>query len=45
MDLETEAKLRFLNHKDPRAQLLTNLEDDSFANLYGNVVRSIVHDN
>ena len=30
MDLETEAKPRFLNHKEPRAQLLTDLEDGSF---------------
>ena len=32
MDLETEAKPRFLNHEEPRAQLLTNLEDGLFAN-------------
>ena len=31
MDLETEAKPRFLNHEEPRAQLLTDLEDGSFA--------------
>ena len=31
--LETKAKLRFLNHEDSRAQLPTNLEDNSFANL------------
>ena len=26
MDLETETKLRFLNHEDPRAWFLTDLE-------------------
>ena len=26
MDLETEAKLRFLNHEDLRVQFLTDLE-------------------
>ena len=26
-DLETEAKPRFLNHEDPRAWFLTDLED------------------
>ena len=31
MDLETEAKLRFLNHDDSRVRLLTDLEDGSFA--------------
>ena len=41
MDLETEANPRFLNHEEPRARLLTDLEDGSFANLYGNVIRSI----
>ena len=33
MDLETEAKPRFLHHEDPRAWLLTDLEDGLFANL------------
>ena len=33
MDLETEAKPRFLNHKEPRARLLTDLEDSSFADV------------
>ena len=32
MDLETSASPRFLNHEELRAQLLTNLEDGSFAN-------------
>ena len=27
MDLETEAKLRFLNHEDPRAWFLNDLEN------------------
>ena len=31
MDLETEVKPRFLNHEDPRARLLTDLEDGSVA--------------
>ena len=31
-NLETEAKPRFLNHEELRAQLLTNLEDGSFTN-------------
>ena len=30
--LETEGKPRFLNHEDPRAWSLTNLEDRSFTN-------------
>ena len=29
MDLETEAKLRFLNHEDLRAWFLTNLEQEA----------------
>ena len=29
MDLETEAKPRFLNHEDPRAWFLTDLEHGS----------------
>ena len=33
MDLETEVKPRFLNHKEPRARLLTDLEDSSFADV------------
>ena len=33
MDLETEAKPRFLNHEELRARLLTNLEDSSFADV------------
>ena len=33
MDLETEAKPRFLNHEEPRARLLTDLEDGSFADV------------
>ena len=32
MDLETEVKPRFLNHKESRARLLTDLEDGSFTN-------------
>ena len=40
MGLETEAKLRFLYHEDPYAWSLTNLEDCSFTNLYGNVVKA-----
>ena len=32
MGLETKAKPRFLNHKDPHAWSLTNLEDCSVAN-------------
>ena len=28
MNLETEAKSNFLNHKDPRAGFLTDLEKD-----------------
>ena len=32
MDLETEAKPRFLNHEEPRVRLLTDLEDSSFTN-------------
>ena len=34
MDLETEAKPRFLNHEDLRVGLLTYLEYGSLANLY-----------
>ena len=30
--LETEVKPRFLNHEDPRAWSLTNLEDCPFTN-------------
>ena len=30
MDLETEAKPRFLYHEDLRAWFLTNLEDGSY---------------
>ena len=37
MGLETEAKLRFLNHEDPHAWSLTDLEDCS---LYGNVAKA-----
>ena len=33
MGLETEAKLRFLNHEDPCAWSLTDLEDYSFTNI------------
>ena len=29
MDIETKAKPRFLNHKDPRAWFMTDLEDGS----------------
>ena len=32
MDLETEAKPRFLNHEELRARLLAGLEAGSFAN-------------
>ena len=32
VDLETEAKPRFLNHEEPRTWLLTDLEDGLFAN-------------
>ena len=32
MGLVTEAKPRFLNHEDPRAWSLTDLEDCSFTN-------------
>ena len=32
MSLETEAKPRFLNHEDPHAWSLTDLEDCSFNN-------------
>ena len=33
MDLETEAKPRFLNHEEPRARLLIDLEDGSFVDV------------
>ena len=33
MDLETEAKPRFLNHKEPRAWLLTDLESGTVVQL------------
>ena len=35
MDLETKANPRFLNHEEPRAWLLTDL-DGSFANFIWN---------
>ena len=38
--LETEAKPRFLNHEDPRAWSLTDLEDCSSLILCGNVVKA-----
>ena len=34
MDLETEAKPRFLNHEDPRAWFQIDLEDGSFPLFY-----------
>ena len=41
VDLETKAKPRFLNHKDPRACLLTDLEQgaiqETFNRNYGKV--------
>ena len=33
MDLEIEVKPRFLNHEEPRAQLLADLEDGLFADV------------
>ena len=32
VDVETKVKPRFLNHEEPRTQLLTELEDGSFVN-------------
>ena len=47
MDLETEVKLRFLNHEDPRAWLLTDLAKGAIHKpseplLYANIMQSIV---
>ena len=33
MDLETEAKLRFLNHEEPRAWFLTDLDNGTVIQL------------
>ena len=33
MDLETEARLRFLNHEEPRAWFLTDLENGTVIQL------------
>ena len=33
MDLETEAKLRFLNHEEPRARFLSDLDNGTVIQL------------
>ena len=43
-DLETKAKLSFLNHEELRARLLTNLEDSSFVNfIWESLISIVVH--
>ena len=47
MDIETKAKLKFLNHEDPRARFLTVLEKGAIhespePSLYASMMWSIV---